>query len=179
MCECICVYVSASVCLICVPRHVAVLFVHTLYLCCHVQHVISAMYLRWPVPSTPLYVYVCVCVFDAWHGCACSPLPTVNCLHILICYRIVVVLDKMIRIFNFTRIPQELHQILTAPNPRGKQGGALYVCVCVCVCVYVCVCCVYMCVYVCVCCVYMCICVCMCVCVYVYVCMCVCDHCTQ
>ncbi|KAL5473428.1 hypothetical protein EMCRGX_G027912 [Ephydatia muelleri] len=33
--------------------------------------------------------------------------------------RIVVVLDKMIRIFNFTRIPQELHQIQTAPNPRG------------------------------------------------------------
>lgn len=33
--------------------------------------------------------------------------------------KIVVVLDNRISIFNFTRNPQELHQIETAPNPRG------------------------------------------------------------
>ena len=33
--------------------------------------------------------------------------------------RIVVVLENRISVFNFTRNPQELHQIDTAPNPRG------------------------------------------------------------
>ena len=36
------------------------------------------------------------------------------------CYcRIVVVLENRISVFNFTRNPQELHQINTSPNPRG------------------------------------------------------------
>jgi hypothetical protein len=35
-------------------------------------------------------------------------------------YRIVVVLEQKISIYNFTRNPQELHQIDTAHNPRGR-----------------------------------------------------------
>ena len=36
--------------------------------------------------------------------------------------RIVVTLERKISIYNFTRNPQELHQIETAYNPRGMYG---------------------------------------------------------
>ena len=122
-------------------------------------------------------------------------------LHILILlYRIIVILDKVIRIFNFTRIPQELHQIKTAPNPRGNQKRLWSsVCVRVCACVGACVCakllhththtlsfwfthlmhvyiypfmsCVHVCVHSFVC---PCVCTCLCVCMCMHVCACVC-----
>ena len=44
---------------------------------------------------------------------------------IFCCPRIVVVLDTKISIFNFTRTPQELHQIETAHNAKGKRNFTL------------------------------------------------------
>lgn len=43
-----------------------------------------------------------------------------TCTCICAC-RIVVALEERISIYNFTRNPQELHQIETAPNPRGEM----------------------------------------------------------
>ena len=57
------------------------------------------------------------------------PLPPCCCVgfkcYLSPAHRIIVVLEKMIRIYNFTRIPQELHRIETASNPRGKWAGRL------------------------------------------------------
>lgn len=83
-----------------------------------------------PVKSVKLrrdrqVVFAPVLTTNATHSIPCDLTMHSTCMHTTLNirpffpYRIVVVLENRISVFNFTRNPQELHQIDTAPNPRG------------------------------------------------------------
>ena len=96
VCVCVCMHVCVCVCGWCVGAYVCV----RAYVCVCVNACVC------------MHAYLCVC------GCGL----TLQSVFYILC-RIVVVLEKTICIFNFTRIPQELHRIDTAPNPRGELVG--------------------------------------------------------